>query len=475
VKPFLPGMLDQDLAIRIPTPITAHLDNCKECSEDLESIRKLALSRKNLCHLSQLFAEVSIADVGVCEKAKHFIPSAVAMIFSEIGTEVLRHLCICPYCRRFVYERREAVRKGLLHGKRIQKEFPCEQVPVDDIFDYVIPYGVDPTNDRHERFRESLTSHLRTCPTCLAKMQQLHKTVYRIADRAESDVVTIYHLDDSAKEKALSDSTDTYAGFPIRVEVIKRDDKARITALQPVPTISFTAILKQRILTGKFKTFAKTAVAAAAVILLATALFLSMPTAKAVTIKQIYEAIDRVKNIHISKFIVGKSEPEQEKWISKTYNFYMMKTEKLVTLWDINNEVIKDKSPDTGQVEVTPLTPITSANVKKQMSGSLGLMPFYNMSEIPADAKWTRVTENTLELASEDIEVYDLTWPIRRFGGSLKLLKWRIFVTYKTYLPRKIELYEKIEADDEYILQRITKMEYLSDNQIQLVLEEASF
>ena len=41
VRPFLPSLLEPALEVRIPTPITAHLDNCRRCSEDLETIQRL--------------------------------------------------------------------------------------------------------------------------------------------------------------------------------------------------------------------------------------------------------------------------------------------------------------------------------------------------------------------------------------------------------------------------------------------------
>ena len=57
VRPFLPGMLDPDMEIRIPTPITVHLDNCQQCTEDLKEIRKLNLSGTQLYRLSQFFTK----------------------------------------------------------------------------------------------------------------------------------------------------------------------------------------------------------------------------------------------------------------------------------------------------------------------------------------------------------------------------------------------------------------------------------
>lgn len=57
VKPFLPTLLDHALEIKIPTPITVHLDHCQNCSNDLETIRELNLSRVQLCKLSQALAD----------------------------------------------------------------------------------------------------------------------------------------------------------------------------------------------------------------------------------------------------------------------------------------------------------------------------------------------------------------------------------------------------------------------------------
>ena len=45
------------------------------------------------------------------------------------------------------------------------------------------------------------------------------------------------------------------------------------------------------------------------------------------------------------------------------------------------------------------------------MSGSLGLMPFYNISEIPKEAEVESVVDkDDLEAATQGIEVYDLIW-----------------------------------------------------------------
>jgi len=266
VKPFLPTLLDQTLGMRIPTPIVTHVCDCQQCSEDLDAIRGLKLSRKQLCRLSQLFAEKPGEDNVSCSQAQAAILVVVLMAFRETNKEILKHLCICPDCRKVLYQYRETVRKEYLQNRTEREKFPCEAVSATDTFDYVVPYGLDPASDEYAKFRESLTLHLRTCPTCLAKMQQLHKTVYGIAERAESEVVTIYHVDESAKTKATSESDDIYTGFPIRVERANREDRVNTGA--SASTTFSGAVLRRKVSTINLKPLVKTAAAAAAIILI---------------------------------------------------------------------------------------------------------------------------------------------------------------------------------------------------------------
>jgi hypothetical protein len=472
VKPFLPTLIDRILGMRIPTPIVTHVCDCQQCSEDLDIIRCLNLSREQLYRLSQLFADKPVGSNISCTEAQNAIPSIVSMIFSETDSEVLKHLCTCPICRKLVYKERQKLCDDLPEYTS-SPEFPCESVSASDFFDYVVLYGIDPANDQYAKFRESLTSHLRTCPNCLAKMQQLHDTVYRIVERTESEVVTIYHIDESAKAKASVESDDLYAGFPIKVEVIGQKDEVRAEHLSP--TIDFGTALKQKVSMEKLKPLLKAAVAAAAVIFIAVALLLNVPTAKAVTLSQIYKALEKVKNVYISKFVPGETGPTQEKWVSRTLNIYMTKTAKQCVLWDVASGVTKVKYLDTGAVETSRLSVESIADIEGKMSGYLGLVPFTNMSEIPADAQWSRVIYKSLEASTEDIEIYDLMWAEAAYEGSVVFKKWRFFVNPQTNLPQKTEFSEKLPADDEYVLESTNIIEYLSNSEIQKIIKEASF
>ena len=471
VRPFLPVLSDPALETKIPTPITAHLDKCQQCANDLETIQRLNLNHKQLCRLGQLFAKKPSEDAVSCSQAQSSILAVVLMAFDKTNAKVLKHLCTCPDCREVLYQYRETVREELAEDQRVQKKFPCEAVAAVDIFDYCFPYGIDPANDQYAKFRKSFTSHVASCAICLAKMQQLHKTVYNIAERADSDVVTIYHIDESAEAQPAAESDDLYSGFPIKIEVITRKDEVEAGLL--ATTINFTAALKRKLSRMNLKPLVKTSIAAAAIILIAVVLLFNTLTAKAVSIERIYRAIEKARNVYIATFVPHKKGPVQELWVSRTANNYIIKTVKELVLWDIPNAARKTKDLDTAVAETTPLADNVLTDVEKKISGFFGIMPFYDISNIPEDAEWRRVADDSLEATGKSTEVYDLTWVEKKYGGAAVFMKWRVFVDPKTNLPHRTEFYKKLPADSEYTLEMVMLVKYLSDSEIQAVIDSS--
>jgi len=472
-RPFLPALLDPALGIRIPTPITVHLDHCQQCAQDLETIRGLNLSRKQSYRLSQLFAAKPAEDSVSCSQAHTAIMAFVSMAFRETNKQVLKHLCTCDNCRKVLYQYRETVRTEYLREKGGQKCSIFDQVSFADIFDYVVPYGLDPAHDQYAKFRDSLTSHMRSCPVCLDKIQQLHDTMYGIIERAESEIVTIYHVDESAR--TADEAGELYSGFPIKVDVLSPQRETE--ADQSTSTVSFADASKEKVSAIKAKPLVKTGVVAAAAVLIVAALllFLNMPAAQAVTIDQIYKAIEKAKNVYISKFASDKTEPIEEKWISRPLNIYMAKTGKELVLWDIKTKVRKTKQLDTNLVETTLLSDDLITEAEKKITGSLGLMPFNNKSEMPPGVEWSKVKSKDVKDITKGTEVYDLTWVERRYGGSSVFISWRVFTDLDTNLPWRIEWYQRLDTENEYTLVQIIKVEHLSEDEIQAVTKKASF
>ena len=457
VKPFLPGLLDPALEIRIPTPITTHLDNCRQCSEDLETIRRLNLNRKQLRRLSQLLADKPDEDTVSCSTARLAVPSVVSMVFRKTSAEVLKHLCTCPDCRELIYQRRETVRSGLLCSRMAQGQFSCGAISATDIFDYVVPYGIDPDADQYAKFRQSFTSHISTCPTCLDKMQNLHNTVYNIVERDESGVVTIYHIDESAKAQALIESDDLYADWPIRVQVLDKSG--------PEPDIiTFPQRVKKRLSAVNLARLRIPAVAA--IILIAVGLFFfGTPVAKAVDLGQIYKALEQIKNVCITTFYQQEPEPTQERWMSQTLNTMILKTKTQWVLWDIKDKSRKTRDLSTGSIETAELSEDAFAGVEETMRAPWGLLPFKAFNEAPEGAKERWMAET---------RVYELTWHEKALDGSIVYNKWRFYIDIRTKLPNRVERWEK-PVKEEYKLLTVIKVAYPTAVEIRSVIEDAGF
>ena len=469
VRPFLPSLLDPALKIRIPTPITAHLDNCPQCAEDLRTIRGLRLSRKQLCRLSQLFAANPADDRVSCSQVQAAMPAVVSMRFGETEGETLNHLCACPDCRERLYELRETVRRRCLHEKADRKTSWCDEVSATDIFDYVVPYGIDPADDRYPTLRGARVSHFRGCPACLAKMQELHRTVYGIAGRAESEVVTVFRVGKSARAPTPSQAADPYAIWPIRVEITSATEAGEAEAVRSIG--DFVTALKERVSTVNWKLLAKTGVVAAAVIFVAVALLFNVPTAGA--FDEIYNALKRVNNVHISKYD-AQMRLLEEKWVSRARSIHLIKNAEGLTLRDLVNGVEMQRKPEDNSPQTKSLSKGEIAETREWITGSLGLLPFRATSEIPSNARWSPATSEGLQAYSKDFEAYDLTWIQQRYSGASLFWKWRISVDAGTSLPHRIEIYKKSATDSDYNLTNVIEVEYPDDDNMQAVVENAS-
>lgn len=351
-KPFLPSMADPLLRIRIPTPITAHIDNCRACREELSTLEDSGLSHKQLCRLSRILAE-------------------------DPGTEA--------------------------DIEEIRAAFP----PVEGMI-----------------------------------------------ERPDSGIETRFTF----RESVESGPGEIRADVPIEVEVSGSHDDSTDRKL-PASIV-------------KLKHYFGPAIAAAAVVLVGLAFFLNGSAARAVGVKRVYEAIKGADNIHISIFTPGRTEPVEEKWMSRSRGIYMSRTAQALVLWDIPNGLRKRKETVDAATEVEPLTKDGSAEIRQLIDGTLGVTPSADVSDLPLNHKWSRVTDSTLESESQDCEIYDLTWPDRNnILGKPVSWRWRYFVESGSGLPRRVKASRRLSADEKYVLQRDTVVEYLADGEIETAVK----
>jgi hypothetical protein len=466
VKPFLASLADPALQIRIPTPITTHVDKCSSCRDDLKTLMDLHLPHNYLCRLGQLLADKPAEDGLSCSEAQVAIPDVVSMDFEVTNTEVLKHLCTCPDCRERLYQHRESVREELMRDGATNKGFQCESISAADIYDYCLPYGIDPANDEYVEFREFLTSHLRGCPTCLAKIQELHRTISNIAERAESGVVTVYNIEESVETKSHGE-TESYAGFPVNADTLSIEET--LYTKQP-KIINLAERFKQKASASNMKPLLKAGLVAAAVITIGFAFLFNSSPAGAVTIEQICRAIQKATNVYIAKFSPGEVKPDQERWVSRSLNIYLTKTGEKSVLIDLINKVTREKNTNADSVKSSPLSTEKITATKELMAGFLGLVPFDDMSVIPKDAEWSLVG-NDLGNGNEAIEMYKLIWFDRTRAGFSIFNKWVFFIDAKTNLPKRIKSYRNSAIGTDCTEMQV---QYLSDSDMKTAINEAS-
>jgi len=214
--------------------------------------------------------------------------------------------------------------------------------------------------------------------------------------------------------------------------------------------------------------------AVAAVILIGVALFFRGPAAKAVTLAQIYEAVEKVRNACISTFSADRQEPMQKEWVSRTLNIIMFETNKEFVLHDLTNKIIKTKSLSSGVITAVVPTETVLAGAKKRMNRAFGLIPFSGLKDLPETARWDRVYDSNAVAVARNTEVYDLIWTTQEptIPAGLRTHRWRYFVDPGTNLPRRVEVYFRGASEKDYTFVKCEVATYLTDTEIRALVQD---
>ena len=417
---------------------------------------------------------------------------------ANVSEDVRRHVASCSHCRGDMerlktllactdrsseseQRRRDSVVSTLLslHFAWIGKPVTCKSAKpflaslADPLLRITIPTPITVHVDNCHRCFDELSTIKSSCFThkqlCRLGQTMAEQPPEDVAERGDSEIATCFTFREQGDQSAETESNGMYADWPIDVQVLNQegleDAETAETAGSSVP--------RQGALILTLKRHIRPTIAAAAVILIGFALFFGTSAAEGVALGQIYKAVKRARNIHISNFTPGGTEPEQERWVSRSLSTYMLKIGQERVLWDFRAGPKKVQSSHNVAPEAVPFTEAGAAVARRRIDGPPGIVPFDNVSDVPGDAKWKRVPDDAFQAGTQDCEVYDLTWTELTNRGKPLLKKWRVFVGPGTDLPRKTQSFDKLSADDEYILQSEHKVEYLSDDDMKTAIEEA--
>ena len=211
--------------------------------------------------------------------------------------------------------------------------------------------------------------------------------------------------------------------------------------------------------------------AVAAVIFVIFALFFNTSTTD-VGLGDIYQVLGAVDNICITTYEPASNEPMQIEWVSQALNIDMFQIGRQFILWDIPNKVKLTKYVSSDSVRSQILTGEMFSKVKQAALKRFGLVPFSNLSDI-SGARWTRLVDSEADADVSGTKVYDLTWQDKNAAlDAIKLYRRRFFVDKRTNLPKRIELYGKLQSEAEYNFETFAVVTYPSEDQIRTLIRE---
>lgn len=399
IKPFLPLLAMPDFQVRMPTPITVHLNHCSQCRKDCNAIQELELTDSQLALLSQVLADPKGFDADA-QNATKAIESIVAMDSQE-------HV------------------EGTKNSQRIRQVFSS------------------------------------------------------MVHRKNSGVVTIYEMSKDVEEQALRTSENLYADWPIFVQVTGCDETQNESPVMLKPAISSVGLSKKPVSRFNPSLFRRAVkpIAAAAVILIALSFFFNTSAVEAVGLKRIYDALAKINNIHIVRFTPPREDPIREIWASKSLKLTLIKSKSQWNLWDLSENVRKIKKIDNSLSETIAIDKTDLPIAEKNLENVLGLMPFPDITDVPEDAKWYKISDTNINAVSPGTEVFELTWQANNSIGEIEPRKWRCYLDPQKHLPFRIERYAKIQGtdSDEFVIKSIVEVRYVEQVDVQEAIRSASF
>lgn len=447
VKPFLCRLLSPSVRIRIPTPVTVHVDRCASCSNDLDSLRQLTLGTEQLARLGRLY-EGGLNEEQCACLTESQVDAAASARFGNMTSCVLGHLCVCPRCRQEVYERRQIhlVRLGCQTAQ--VGPLHCEDISPADLFDCAVPYGLQPAFFQTVAQRD-LREHVRSCPQCLERMQQIHRTVFQIAERADSDVVTVYATNGLGGTTLPHPASSSCGAYPIHVRTERhhRGIAGRLMHRLGGPTV---------------RPLVSAAFLVAAMIPLTVLFVVSVPSASGLSIRQVDQILGRVKTVRISVFRENQNEPFRQTWISRNRGVVISEVGSESRIYDLANRramVVRAGSETVEHINLNRSeTEAVERFVRRILESSL-------LDDAPLDAELTRRPESSGPTHAR-LDVYELTWDRSSDLRAPLPGKLRIYVDPITRLPQRHELFSWVPAMNDWHVQT-SLYEYPPDDEIE--------
>jgi hypothetical protein len=426
VKPFLPDLVASSPRIRIPTPITVHVEKCPQCAKDLAAIGELDLPAGQLKRLGEFYSMAAIDDPAQDEPE----PSTAALAaFSFDGSrpEDLDRVSRSPQRRRWIYEQRALATISLDAEPNRAGVLQCSEVSTADLFDFVLPFGLDAAVIRGATGRrDAVGTHIRRCRACLERVQSLHRTIYEIADRADSAVRTVCQCRKDA-DGVSEAGVDCAHRYPLDVWVLQ-DQRTAQAGVAESSRECDRSTRRSRIRSMTRSPLLQGSASLAAVVALVAILSFMMKTdaAKGTNFGDLDKKVQSARNVHLKSFLAGDPEPTYEKWRSGDLNKFAIVSARTCQVIDLNQgtKVIVDSNGLPGApIELSP-SQLDNCRISMNEDNPFAdAPPEDELIEVPSDS-------------SDPLSPRRLTYEITRDAS-----KWKVFVDPVRRLPTRAEFF----------------------------------
>ena len=414
IKPFLPRLAMISPQIRIPTPVTVHVDHCAPCTEDLAALRELNLTNDQLKRLS-----------------------------------------------RFLESDRGEGAQGSLSAE--DADIACPDVSTADIFNDVVPNGAPP--DKRHR---AIASHIRACPACREKVRALHHTIHGILERADSDTTTVYHAQSDAEGDG-GQTADRHR-YPIEVQVLHsefgsdadRDDSAadRVACTHEIGRSAGSPEAPRRN-TWRLGRLTMPVFVAVVLAALPTLWWISTPTASGTDVNDMLKSLARVQSIQ-----VVTTNPNaglvQEFLIARRSNTLVTRTKLERVLYDLDHRCKRTVEPGGGISRPMRLSDTEYDKAKELMANCLPNI----MARVSPDAKLHPSADDLGTKSVGDLDVYYGTSLVSHTRNSSLRNEWRVYVDPAMGLPKRMELYQERSGETQWDLVGTTEFTYLTEQKM---------
>lgn len=422
VKPFIPTLVNPALPVRVTTPITQHVDQCSACQDDMEALASLGLTGRQLYRLGQFLAD----------QAQHTDLPAIAAwadLVAELRADKLtaaqlKQVCLSPRGRSRIRAIQQTL-LGTLSGADVQDETcGCDEVSETDLFEYALPYGGGTDCDEGLKSRETRADHIRECSVCLKRLQAMQKVLFGMAERPDTDVVTIMALHDT--------------------------ESSRSRSLRPVSGSQGVDKPSSRI---PFPM--RRAIAAVLILVLGFIAITQIPPATAVEYERMQTALELVLGIHIVKVNPASGEVYEEIWGLPQEGQWLIDQKDVSTFWDLTGQTILRRDKWTGDEESQSISADLMRDLKTAKAGLFGVLP--DAGRFPSEAQWQPVSA---EGASSDTVTRELVMPSTLSHGEDRWQKRVYTLDAATHLPCSLELYRSSPDGAGMILKTQTTVTY---------------